>query len=127
MSKFNIPEEYMEDDFDFGFSSVNEEELNDLLQVGAATTTPDEILDIKSKLDAIIEMNSTCEGATAVRNQYQQLLDAKLSEIEKQIIPLLMHLKKNPDKDYIFWKGKEREAKCQLQIERILSLTREGK
>ena len=125
MSNFGIPEEYLDDDFDFGFSSVNEEELNGILQVGAATTTPDEILDIKSKLDAIIEMNSTCEGATAVRNQYQQLMEAKLKELERQVIPLLMHLKKNPDRDYIHWKGREREAKCQLQIERILSITRE--
>lgn len=122
MSKFNIPEEYMDDDFDFGFSSVNEEELNGILRVD----TPEEILDIKAKLDAILEMNSTCEGATAVQRQYKQLMEAKLKEVERQIIPLLMHLKKNPGKDYIFWKGPEREAKCQLQIERILAITRGG-
>jgi len=123
MSDFstNIPEEYLNDDFDFGFSSVNEEELYD---TDRTISTPSEILAIQEKLDMIMDMNSTCEGANAVQQQYEDLMSAKLKEVEKNIIPLLLHLKKNPEKDFIKWPGKEREAKCQLQIERILAITR---
>ena len=54
-----IPNEYLESDFDFGFTSVDEDELNGILTAAGATTTPDEILNIKEKLDLILEMNST--------------------------------------------------------------------
>ncbi len=120
-----IPNEYLNSDFDFGFTSVDEDELNGILSAAGAATTPDEILDIKSKLDLILEMNSTCEGSQAVKEQYDELMKAKLGEVERIILPLLVNLKKNKDKDYIYWPGGEREAKCDLQIQRILSVTRD--
>ena len=120
-----IPNEYLNSDFDFGFTSVDEDELNGILSAAGAATTPDEILDIKSKLDLILEMNSTCEGSQAVKEQYDELMKAKLGEVERIILPLLVNLKKNKDKDYIYWPGGEREAKCDLQIQKILSVTRD--
>ena len=121
----DIPNEYLNSEFDFGFTSVDEDELNGILSAAGAATTPDEILDIKSKLDMILEMNSTCEGSQQVKEQYDVLMKAKLGEIEKVIIPLLINLKKNKDKDYIYWPGGEREAKCDLQIQKILNITRD--
>ena len=120
-----LPEEYLKSDFDFGFTSVDEDELNGILTAAGAVTTPDEILNIKDKLDLILQMNATCDGANQVKEQYDTLMKAKLDEIEKVILPLLVNLKKNKDKDYIYWPGGEREAKCDLQIQKILSITRD--
>lgn len=109
-------------DGDFGFSTVNEDELSGLINPGVGST--EEIDAIKAKLDMILELNSTCEGAIAVKNQYDELLKARMSEIEKVILPLLASLKKNKTKDYIYWPGAQREAKCDLQIQKLLNLTR---
>ncbi len=76
--------------------------------------------------DLILEMNSTCEGANQVKAQYDELLKAKLLEIERAVVPLLLNLKKNKGKDYIHWPGKQREAQCDLQIQKVLGMTRSG-
>ncbi len=94
-----IPEEYLNSDVEnFGFTSVDETELNDILSIDASTTTPDEISAIKSKLDQILQLNATCDGAAQVAEQYGELMDARLLEIERSIIPLLVNLKKNDTK-----------------------------
>jgi len=118
--QYNIDPSLLEGDF--GFSTVNQEELGGLLSPSIAE--PEEIAAIKSKLDMILEINSTCEGAMAVKSQYDELLKARMTEIEKVILPLLASLKKNKAKDYIFWPGAQREAQCDLQIQKLLSLTR---
>jgi len=119
----NIPEEYLNNDFDFGFTTADEDELNALVQLDDQTT-PDEIKEMQEKLDLILQMNSTCDGANAVKEQYDQLLSAKMEEVEKATLPLLVNLKKNKQKDYLYWPGGEREAKCELQIQKLLNITR---
>ena len=118
--QYNIDPSLLEGDF--GFSTVDQNELGNLLTPNVAE--PAEIAAIKEKLDMILEMNSTCEGAMAVKSQYDELLKARMTEIEKTILPLLASLKKNKVKDYIFWPGVQREAQCDLQIQKLLSLTR---
>jgi hypothetical protein len=109
----------------FGFMAVNEDELKDL--IGGGTTdeqvTPEQITAIQDKLQLIVEMNSTCEGAGAVKAQYDELLKAKMDEIEQLVLPLLINLKKNGDKDYLYWPGAQRTAQVELQTERILQIT----
>jgi len=109
----------------FGFMAVNEDELKDL--IGGATSeeqvTPEQIAAIQDKLQLIVEMNSTCEGAGAVKAQYDELLKAKMNEIEQLVLPLLINLKKNGDKDYLYWPGAQRTAQVELQTERILKIT----
>ena len=119
----NIPDEFLDGDFDFGFTAADEDELNALVQLDDQTT-PDEIKEMQEKLDLILQMNSTCDGATAVKEQYDQLLLAKMEEVEKATLPLLVNLKKNKQKDYFYWPGGEREAKCDLQIQKLLNITR---
>lgn len=105
---------------DFGFTAVNQDELSSIV---TPAVNP-EINNIKEKLDLILEMNSTCEGAIAVKAQYDQLVKARMEEIEKNIIPLLLNLKKNKDRDYIYWPGMQRQAQCDLQIQKIIGITR---
>ena len=83
-----------------------------------------EVETIKEKLDLILQMNSTCEGAIAVKTQYDQLVKARMLEIEKNIIPLLLNLKKNKERDYIYWPGMQRLAQCDLQLQKIVTITR---
>ena len=123
MASSEIPEEFLNDDYDFGFTAADEDELNALVQLDDQTT-PDEIKAMQEKLDLILEMNSTCEGTGAVKEQYDILLGAKMEEIEKATLPLLVNLKKNKAKDYLYWPGGQREDKCELQIQKILNITR---
>lgn len=46
----------------------------------------------------------------------------KLQNLEKLIMPLLVNLMKNPDKDYIHWPN--RVGQIEKQIEKILAITR---
>lgn len=110
-------------DQSYGFMAVNEDELKEILGEKAGPSTPEEIQNIKEKLDLIMQMNSTCEGANAVKEQYDELLRAKMSEVQSLIMPLLLNLKKNGDKDYMYWPGAQRVAQCDLQIEKILNVT----
>lgn len=116
----DIIKQYLDAGEDFGFSAVNEDELSGLTKPQQNV----EIDAIKQKLDMILELNSTCEGALQVKAQYDELLTARMQEIEKNIIPLLLNLKKNGEKDYIFWPGKQRQAQCDLQIQKLMNLTR---
>lgn len=118
-----IPEELLNGDYDFGFTAADEDELNALVQLDDQTT-PDEIKEMQEKLDLILQMNSTCEGTSAVKDQYDELLKVKMEELERVTLPLLLNLKKNKAKDYLYWPGGEREAKCDLQIQKVLNITR---
>jgi len=122
-SDYQIPDEFLNDEFDFGFTAADEDELNSLVQLDDQTT-PDEIKEMQEKLDLILQMNSTCEGTSAVKEQYDELLKVKMEEIERVTLPLLLNLKKNKAKDYLYWPGGEREAKCDLQIQKLLNITR---
>ena len=79
----DVLKDYMTDGSDFGFSVVNSNELNSILSpVGDS----EEITAIKEKLDQILELNSSCDGALAVKAQYDVLLNARLLEIEKNLM-----------------------------------------
>jgi len=117
------PEDYA--DFDFGFTAADEDELNNLL--GGSTsedTTSEQIKEIQDKLDLVLQLNSTCEGASEVAEQYNELMQAKMHEVEQSVLPLLVNLKKNKEKDYLYWPGGQRETQCNLQIEKLLNITR---
>jgi hypothetical protein len=176
-----IPEEYLADEYDFGFTTVDESEYV-AYEEGNSTNTPistvdteelsgtiAELLDgrfdaleakvtslinsmdpstdfsdvidtqrIEDKLDKILEMENT-ELLTAVSDQGESIravideveerkgqlneqYNLKLKEIEKMVLPLLVHLTKNPDKEYIKWPN--RATICREQVNRILAVTR---
>jgi hypothetical protein len=78
-----IPKEYLDTEFDFGFTT---EDTQEIIDTHAA--------------------------------DYQ----AKLKQVEKLIIPLLVNLMKNPQVDTIKWPG--RAPIIEKQIEKILAITR---
>ena len=73
-------------DFDFGFTMVDEDELEIVQQVKSnAESTASEVDKYKEKCDTLYNM----------------------------VLPLLNNLAANPDKDYIKWDGKDRLKKIE--------------
>ena len=66
----------MSDMFDFGFTAVDEDELQEVQQTAALASDAEQL-------------------ATTTQERLDKLYNA--------IIPLLNNLKKNPEKDYILW------------------------
>lgn len=73
----------MSDIFDFGFTAVDENELEAVQKEQAKSA----------------EIGSEAARAADVANAHRQ----KLDKLYNAIIPLLNNLKKNPEKDYILW------------------------
>jgi hypothetical protein len=73
-------------DFDFGFTMVNEDEL-----------------------DVVKEVKSTAQSTATEVDKLQKKCDT----LYNMVLPLLNNLAANPDKDYIKWDGKDRLAKIE--------------
>ena len=102
----------MSDEFDFGFTAVDEEELGlSVTPTPPATSISPELAEINAKLEAL-------HIGLVTRDECR----AKLQAVEKMIVPLLANLMKNPDKPYIKWEG--RAEKLSAQIDKITAITR---
>lgn len=73
-------------DFDFGFTMVDEDEL-----------------------DIVKEVKSTAQSTASEVDKLQKKCDT----LYNMVLPLLNNLAANPDKDYIKWDGKDRLAKIE--------------
>lgn len=85
---------------DFGFTMVDENYI--AKQYGLQPTTESEQLQRDIKI---------------LKEQYQKDLKA----LENLMLPLLRNLLKNPEKEYILWK--DREKPIQAQIAKIMAIT----
>jgi septal ring factor EnvC (AmiA/AmiB activator) len=73
----------LDESFDFGFSVVDENELEVLQQV-------------KTEIE---QTKTTLEQTSAEADS----LEERLNKLYSMVIPLLNNLAKNPDKNYIYW------------------------
>lgn len=136
-----IPKEYLESSFDFGFSAVDDETPSSTpIPVVKTEEISQPIIERILKLEEvtsnmsvnlgevlnILERMEQVSTPTLDTDEYKQLLEKdvkeKLVSVEKLIIPLLVNLMKNPEKDTIKWPN--RAPVIEKQIEKILSLTR---
>jgi hypothetical protein len=78
-------------DFDFGFTAVDESELEAVQKV-------------------------TSEASSASADAYQA--EEKLNKLYNAILPLLSNLKKNPEKEYILWPNRVEKIE---QFEDVIS------
>ena len=129
-----IPKEYLDSEFDFGFSTSDSDEV--LVSTPAPVVNTQDISEpIIQKLEALeslvtnmSEVVSRLENASTPldTDEYKALIEkdvkAKLTTLEKLILPLLVNLMKNPEKDTIKWPG--RAPIIEKQIEKILAITR---
>lgn len=132
-----IPQEYLETGFDFGFSAVDDPE---------ATNTPappqpvvntedisgpivERIQNLEVNLGEVLNILERIEQASTPNldtDEYKVLIEKdvkeKLKALEGMVLPLLVNLMKNPEKDYIHWPN--RGPLIQKQIDKILAITR---
>jgi hypothetical protein len=89
-----------------------------------ATKIPIEYLDLNNDFGftAVHETDLTEPILTEVKSSADTEIKQKLQTLEKLIMPLLVNLMKNPEKDYIHWPN--RVPLIEKQIERILAITR---
>jgi hypothetical protein len=116
------------DDFDFGFSAVDADELGEIV---TPSKTSDAIGKVEVQSNHVLERLDTIQTMLTLEvDARKKELDEKYKEenqqvfknLEKMIIPLLKNLQKNPNKEYIYWPN--RTDKIQKQIDRILEITR---
>ena len=129
-----IPQEYLglRTSEDFGFSAIDETEVKQTVNENTLETTVirevvstsnEAVTRIEAKMDQILSLyNDGKLGLDSERKQMQEEVRSRLVELEKLIMPLLVNLMKNPDKEYIYWPN--RKEKIQEQIDKVLSLTR---
>ena len=128
-----IPKEYLDSEFDFGFSTSDD--VSDPAQVTPNVTSQDisepiieRIRNLEVNVGEVLNILERLENASTPldTDEYKALIEkdvkAKLSALEKMILPLLVNLMKNPEKDTIKWPG--RAPIIEKQIEKILAITR---
>ena len=112
----------MAEDFDFGFTAVDEVPSEAPQQPVAPAQNNDEIMDKLALLEAKI-LNADNSGMI---NEHRALVESdvanKLRDVEDLVLPLLYNLQKNPEKEYIHWPN--RTAVIDKQIEKIKAVTR---
>jgi hypothetical protein len=136
MTTRTIPQEYLafRQQDDFGFSAIDESEVNrtvdpntleETIIVRETITQSSESLQrVEDKLDEMLALyNEGKLGLEADRDKMEAEVKANLKTLEQLIMPLLVNLMKNPEKEYIYWPN--RTAKIQEQIDKVLTLTRE--
>jgi hypothetical protein len=135
MTTRTIPAEYLafRKEDDFGFSAVDESTLTRLTDPNTLEDTilvretveqsSESLHRVEEKLDAMLALyNQGKLGLDAERQNMTTEVKANLKELEQLIMPLLVNLMKNPEKEYIYWPN--RTAKIQEQIDKVLTLTR---
>jgi hypothetical protein len=156
----------MAEEFDFGFTAVDEEELGlaatpptppapsvspdaiaaitaQIAELKATViamkpVSPAQMTRVEEKIDRVLnmelhEMNAALqsqgENLSSVLDEVEERANAtreeckeKLQAVERMILPLLINLMKNPEKEYIHWPN--RSDKISAQIDKITTLTR---
>ena len=135
MTTRKIPQEYLafRQQDDFGFSAIDESEVNrtvdpntleETIIVRETITQSSESLQrVEDKLDQVLALyNDGKLGLDTERDKMEADVKVNLKTLEQLIMPLLVNLMKNPEKEYIYWPN--RTAKIQEQIDKVLTLTR---
>jgi hypothetical protein len=117
------------DDFDFGFSTVDEDEVKEFetqVKTRVAEETTNISTGLEDKINALLLANNTIlkarEGDTSRVEELEKKRKEDLMKIEKIIMPLLKNLQKNPDDVYIKWP--KRKEVIDKQIKKIVAITR---
>jgi hypothetical protein len=108
MAKLNIN---LEDDFDFGFSAVSEDELTAREKEAEDRARAEAEQIIKQQQE---EATSVIDEVTATAQEYKD----RLALLHKMVLPLLKNLEKDSDtKPYIYWP--DRKKKMQEFMARV--------
>lgn len=112
----------MANDFDFGFTAVDEVPSEVADQPAAPSIdNQDKIINMLKELEVKI-LNADSSGNEEHRALIENDVSTKLRDVEDLVLPLLYNLQKNPEKEYIHWPN--RTAIIEKQIEKIKAVTR---
>ncbi|MGA1047174.1 MAG: hypothetical protein ACO3UU_04135 [Minisyncoccia bacterium] len=130
-----IPKEYLESSFDFGFSAVDDPDKTPVPSAPTVSTEEisgpilERIKKLETNIEEVVNILERIEQASTPNldtEEYKALISKDINEklklLESMIMPLLVNLMKNPEKDYIHWPN--RSALIQKQIDKIISITR---
>ena len=110
------------DNYDFGFSFADEDSVAATTQAATESAASNsELQALQEKISALLDSQEQIVQGALVK-ALEEKYKAKLKEVETLILPLLLNLKKNPDKAYIHWPN--RVGIIDKQIEKITSVTR---
>ena len=112
----------MAEDFDFGFTAVDEREDRGTPAPVQPSVNNDEVLDEIKKLEAKLLQIDNSGMVDEHKALVEQDVATKLRDVEDLVLPLLYNLQKNPEKEYIHWPNRGPIIKA--QIEKLLKLTR---
>ena len=112
----------MANDFDFGFTAVDEVPSEAPAQPVIPSIDEDKILEKLAELEAKILNANTSGMVDEHRALIESDVSTKLRDVEDLVLPLLYNLQKDPEKEYIHWPN--RTAIIDKQIERIKEVTR---
>ena len=118
--EFDI-EDY-DDNFDFGFSTVDEDEVKEFeseVKSRVAVETASVSAGLEDKINKLLQAR---EGDTGRVEELEKKRKEDLLKVEKIIMPLLNNLMKNPDNEYIKWPN--RKVVIEKQIKKIVNVTR---
>jgi hypothetical protein len=127
----NIPAEYLDTPYDFGFSAVDESEVKKVEQdaetasavAEAVATSAEGVTRLEGKIDMLLDaMAGQSQEIELRKAEVEADVKEKLTEVEKLVMPLLVKLLKTADKEYIKWEN--RGPAIQSQIDKLLALTR---
>jgi len=117
-----VPPEYAIG-FDFGFTAVDDPSAE--LPVQAVETRVEKIPEeVMGTLTDIVSALARIEDSLAKppSDEPADVLQKRLADVEKLMMPLLVNLGKDPAKEYILWPN--RKEQIDAQIEKLLKLTR---
>jgi len=132
-----IPNEYLNSSFDFGFSAVDEAQALAHVQPTVQAAPSEELIEpiltklvmLERSLAIAMETLDRLEQAGTPNldtDEYKSLIErdvkGQLKTVESMIMPLLVNLMKNPEKDYIKWPN--RTAMIEKFINQLLAVTR---
>jgi len=111
-----IPKEYVVNDF--GFTAVDDPtaEVPPVVDTQVSEQVRDTLIEVS---EALTRIEAKLETHPKLNKEE---VDSRLQGVEKLILPLLVNLAKNPEKDYILWPN--RGEQVQERIDAILALTR---
>ena len=118
-----------DDNFDFGFTAVEEPNYDSVPQSSVTETVTNVTKDFRDEVMAkLLDIEGRILNADSsdMVNEHRTLVEQdvanKLKQLEDLILPLLFNLQKNPDKEYI--QKPNRTAIIDKQIEKIKAVTR---
>lgn len=97
--------------FDFDFDIDSQEDWGEI-----GFSTEDDLRSGEYELKGEVEQSQS--ALESMKDDYE----GRMKQIEKSIIPLLVNLAKNPEREYILWPN--RKEKIEKQIDKIIGLTR---